>query len=193
MMNTMRRLMFWMVAGALMLILFAQVVCAQPPAEKKASIPSEETKKGAKEGEQKEKPAPEVGQAAVRRPDTGQMQERMVTRMKETLACTDEEWKTIEPAAKSLVDVRMKSSMMSGGSRRPREGSPAPAGPAEVEDLRKALDSEKSTPDEIKQKLAAYRDMRKKNEEEMKKAQENLRKVVNIKQEARLVLMGYLE
>ena len=197
MMNTMRRLMFWVVAGALMLILFAQVVCAQPPAgkqeEKKAPAPCEETKKAAKEGEKKDKPAPEGEQAVVRRSDTGMMQERMVTRLKETLACTDEEWKTIEPAAKSLVDVRMKGSMMSGGSRRPREGGPAPAGPAEMEDLKKALDSEKSTPDEIKQKLAAFRDMRKKNEEELKKSQENLRKVVNIKQEARLVLMGYLE
>ena len=193
-MNTVRRLMFWLVAGALMLILFAQVVCAQPPAgkkeEKKAPAATEEMKKAGAE----KKPAPEGEQAAVRRPDAGQMQDRMMTRMKETINCSEEEWKAIEPAAKNLVDARSKSSMMGGASRGRRgEVSPAPAGPTEIEDLRKALDSEKSTPDEIKLKLTAYRDLRKKNEEEVKKAQENLRKVVNIKQEARLVLLGYLE
>ena len=178
-----RRLVFWVVAGALMFTLFTQIVCAQPPAEKKDEKKAEEVKKAP--------PAREGEQPAVRRTEPGAMQERQISRLKETLGCTDEEWKAIEPAAKNLIDARSKSMM--GGFRGRREGGATPAGPSEMEDLRKALDSEKSTPDEIKQKLAAYRDMRKKNEEELKKAQEGLKKVVNVKQEARLVLMGYLE
>ncbi len=186
-----RRLVFWVVAGVMMLTLFTQIVCAQPPAEKKDEKKAEEVKKAPAEGEKKAPPARESEQPGVRRAEPGAMQERQMSRMKETLGCTDEEWKTIEPQAKALIDARSKSMM--GGFRGRRDSGATPAGPSEMEELRKAVDSEKSTPDEIKQKLEAYRAMRKKNEDEVKKAQEGLKKVVNPKQEARLVLMGYLE
>ena len=149
----------------------------------------EEMKKFGPSVERQPRPPVEMGPPDARRFDTGAMQERMLSRMKENLKATDEEWKKIEQPMKNLLDVRMKGSMMGRGRR---EG-PSPETPSEFDALRKALDSEKPDPADVKAKLQAFRDSRKKNEEEQKKAQEELRKVLNVNQEARLVMMGYLE
>lgn len=180
----------WAIFMALILALMIQVVYAQ---ETKAT---EDKKKE----EIKPAPAPEHG----RRPgegrreggDRGQrrgfdpamMQERMLGRIKENMGSTDEEWKAVEPMVKKVLDAQMKVRMGSFFGR--REGSEAPS---EVEALRNAVESEQSKPEDIKQKLEAYRAIRKKNEEELKKAQNELKKVLTVKQEARLVLMNIIE
>ena len=48
-------------------------------------------------------------------------------------------------------------------------------------------------PEEIKEKLTALRKAREKAEQELTKAQEELRKVLTLHQEARLVLIGFLK
>ena len=65
-------------------------------------------------------------------------------------------------------------------------GAPSP----EQEALQKAIES--GTPAEIKSRLDAYRDARKKKEAELQEAREKLRKVLTAKQEAQLVMGGLL-
>ncbi len=125
--------------------------------------------------------------------DPARMQEMMMERIKTTLESTDEEWKVIQPLVKNVNDIQMK--MRFGGFRRGRGG---PGGPPsdenpEVTALRTVLESQKPAPEEIKTKLTAYRDAQKKNEEGLQKARADLRKVLTLKQEANLVLMGLLD
>lgn len=186
------RSMVWVVFMAVAMCLLIQGVYAQ---EKK-----DEKKDEKKTEEVKNTPAPEQGRRSGegrreggdrgqrRGFDPAMMQERMLGRIKESMGSTDEEWKAIEPMVKNVLDAQMKTRM--GGFFRGREGSEAPG---EVEALRNALESEQSKPEEIKQKLEAYRNMRKKNEEELEKAQGKLKKVLTVKQEAQLVLMGTLK
>ena len=127
------------------------------------------------------------------RPDNpagpGGGQDRFLDRIKENLGSTDEEWNAIKPLISKVNDARMRGRMGFGGRR--GGDTTANANPT-ADALTKALDS-KASADEIKLKLTAYRDQQKKNEEELKKAREELRKVLTINQEARLVLMGILD
>jgi septal ring factor EnvC (AmiA/AmiB activator) len=63
----------------------------------------------------------------------------------------------------------------------------------EAESLRTTLDSANASNDEIKAKLAAYREAQKKNEAALQAAREKLRAVLTVRQEAQLVLAGVLE
>jgi hypothetical protein len=67
-----------------------------------------------------------------------------------------------------------------------REPSP------EMEALRKAIDSDAST-EVIKAKLADLRAARKKQEAELEKAQDQLRKTLSVRQEAVAVTLGLLQ
>ncbi|MCI0537448.1 MAG: hypothetical protein L0Z50_19710, partial [Verrucomicrobiales bacterium] len=62
----------------------------------------------------------------------------------------------------------------------------------EAEALQKAIDT-KSSSDEIKQKLAKLREARKEKEAKLEKAQEDLRKVLSVRQEGSAVLLGLLK
>ena len=77
-----------------------------------------------------------------------------------------------------------------GGGNGGRGGFNAPPSP-EAEDLQKALDA-KASPDELKAKLAKFREARKVKEAALTKAQEDLRKVLTVRQEATAVSMGLL-
>ena len=67
-------------------------------------------------------------------------------------------------------------------------GTPNP----EVESLQKAIEA-KAPADELKAKLAKVRDARKQKEANLAKAQDELRKVLSVRQEASAVLMGLLQ
>ena len=75
-----------------------------------------------------------------------------------------------------------------GGGRGFRGGEPAP----EAEELQKAIDANASK-DELKAKLAKFREARKEKEARLAGAQEELKKVLSVKQEAVAVLMGLLQ
>ena len=77
------------------------------------------------------------------------------------------------------------------GNRGDRGGDRA--GSAESQALRAALESESTSNDELKAKLAALREAQKKSAAELAAARDELRKLVTVRQEAVLVTMGILE
>jgi len=64
---------------------------------------------------------------------------------------------------------------------------------AEADALRTALQSDATSNDEIKTKLQALRDARKKAQDTLEQAREDLKKVLTLRQEATLVQMGLLD
>lgn len=137
--------------------------------------------------------------------DPEQMRQRMMERFKEQLEITnDAEWQAIEPLVTKLMEARRDA--MSGGMRgfmgrgprgggggdqgnRPRFG-PEPS--AAEQALERAIDS-KASKDELKAAMAKVREERKAKEAAYKQAQENLRKVLSVRQEAIAVANGWLE
>ena len=123
--------------------------------------------------------------------DPAAMTERMLEQTRENLGSSDEEWTAIKPLVSNLLETRMKTRMEI--FQRGRRGGDAPAQSPEVEALQKSLENKEASADDIKQKLTALRDLRKKNEEALQKSRENLRKVLTARQEAALVLQGLLD
>ena len=141
----------------------------------------------------------------------------MADRLKTSLKVSDEEWSVIQP----LIDKVTTKQRDAGGSRTggggPPRGSggsggggtppstggggssssdpsrPDRAGTAEREALRLALENESTSPETLKAKLSAVREIRKKSTAELAEAREELRKVLTVRQEATLVSYGILE
>ncbi|MCL2640905.1 MAG: hypothetical protein FWD53_08690, partial [Phycisphaerales bacterium] len=85
-----------------------------------------------------------------------------------------------------------------GGPGGGQGGGNAPAVPETAvgkasAELRAALENKESTAEQIKVKLAALRDARAKAREALTKAQNELKELVTVKQEAFLVSRGMLE
>lgn len=144
--------------------------------------------------------------------DPAQIQQQMMERYQEVLGMTAEEFKAVQPLVESVMTKQREAGVGRGGfglfgrggggqrggggggggggfGGQGRGGFGATPSP-EQEALQKAVES--GTPSEIKAKLEAYRDARKKKETELQEAREKLRKVLTAKQEAQLVLMGTL-
>lgn len=147
--------------------------------------------------------------------DPEQMRQRMLERYREQLEVKDDdEWKLISERIEKVSEARRDLGTAGGfGMGRPpggRRGADAPGGAAggddnarrfrafmgeagpESEALQKAIDSNASA-DELKSKLTAYREARKKKEATLEKAQEGLKQVLTAKQEAVAVLNGLLK
>ncbi|MCK4376517.1 MAG: hypothetical protein KAX19_14370 [Candidatus Brocadiae bacterium] len=142
--------------------------------------------------------------------DPEQMRQMMLDRIKESLGATDEEWTVIGPRYETATTLARDAHAGGGfgmfgrrgafGGRAGRGGPGRGAAEAPLSEtaqaadaLRETLDNDASTPEQIKEKLTAYRAAREKAREELAKAQEALREVLSLSQEARLVLMGTLE
>jgi len=154
--------------------------------------------------------------------DPAQMQERMLEGIKTRLGVTDDaEWTAMKPLLQEVMKNQQRGmGMMGFGGRGGRGGRGGPGGPGgqndqgnqgapggpggqfaqrmaqenpEMAALATTLRAENPSADEIKAKLAAYREAQKKRAEALKTARENLRKVLTLKQEAQLVLMGMLD
>ena len=147
--------------------------------------------------------------------DPEQMRQRMMERVREQLAVKDDaEWSVIESRIKKINDSR---SGMGRGFGGPGGGPGGPGGPGgqgapggqggqggrqgrggfgqanpDAEVLQSALDSGASA-DDIKVKLTAYRAAAKVKEVQLEKAQDELRQLLSVKQEARAVLLGLLK
>lgn len=152
-----------------------------------------------------------------RRFDPEQMRERMMQMMKERLGASDVEWQVIEPLYTKVTELQRDARMGGGFGRgffggfgrggrggddddnnQGRRGRGGPPGferevMPEVEALQNVLESENASSSEIKEKLDAYRDARKKKEAALQEARDKLRKVLTMRQEAMLVLMGTLD
>ncbi|MBN2507820.1 MAG: hypothetical protein JXQ71_14115 [Verrucomicrobia bacterium] len=137
--------------------------------------------------------------------DPEQMRARMMERYKDALEVSnDAEWKIIEPRINKVMETRRdvgfgfgfgRGFMMSrrpGGEGGDRQRGPERQANPEAEALQKAIEA-KAPADEIKTKLAAFRDARQKKQEAVEAAQADLKKVLSVRQEAILVGMGVLQ
>jgi hypothetical protein len=142
--------------------------------------------------------------------DPAQMQQQMMDRMREQLGVTDDgEWKLISDRITAVMELRRNAQAGGGGfggrggqnfqggqpgggqgGQGGRRGGNFTASP-ETTALRQAI--EDKLPDaEIKARLARVREVKKTNDEKLAKAQDDLRALLTVRQEAMAVLAGYL-
>ena len=139
--------------------------------------------------------------------DPAQMQQQQLAALREQFDVTDDaEWKLISDKITVVSDLRRASgggfggmrAMMGGGAGGPgggqngggRGGRGGVASP-EQDSLRQAI-TDKAPDAEIKSRLARLRDVRKENEAKLTKAQEDLRALLSVRQEAVAVMAGLL-
>jgi hypothetical protein len=144
--------------------------------------------------------------------DPEQMRARMMERYREALEVkNDDEWKIIETRITKVTEARREigggfgrggpggfgrrgggdggnGGNDQGGDRRRFGPEPSP----EAESLQKAIEA-KASNDEIKTKLAKYRESQSTKRANLEKAQDELRKVLSLRQEANAVLLGLLQ
>lgn len=152
--------------------------------------------------------AQEGGGGGRGRFDPEQMRQRYMDRIKEDLGLEEDAWKVIEPRLAKVVEMTTAERMSGmtsmfgrrGGGRGGRggEGGGAPAAPETdtgkaMSALQTTLDNKEASPEEIKAKLTALRQAREKAKAELNQAQESVRELVTVRQEAQLVAMGLLE
>ena len=145
--------------------------------------------------------------------DPAQFQQRVNDRIKQALKATDDEWAVIQPLLQKVQeDQRAAGGRGMGGFGRRGQGGPGGeqggnqnaqggnnnrpplgGGSPEAEALAAALQNDSTSPDEIKAKLTALRDARKKAQASLETDRAELAKVLTARQEATLVLMGVLE
>lgn len=146
--------------------------------------------------------------------DPAKFEERMLERVRQNLAITnDEEWTAVQPLVQKVMQARRETGGMGmgmgmgpggpppgggpggppndaqSGSDRPRRFGP-PAS-AEQQALQKALTDNASLP-QVKDALAKYRAARKEKQSKLEAAQADLKSVLTSRQEAQAVLMGLL-
>jgi hypothetical protein len=148
--------------------------------------------------------------------DPAEMRLRMESRLKELLGATDQEWAVLQPKVEKLMDAQRRqmagrgtgmallfrpdrgdrggnnNNGDRGGNRRPDrpdENSPVAV---RTRELQEAL-RDNATPDVLKAKLAALREARTKAHDEYAKAQQELRELLTLKQEATMIMLGMLE
>lgn len=140
--------------------------------------------------------------------DPEQIRQRIMDRYREQFAIKDDaEWKIISERIEKVNTARREvgtrggfggfgarggggtgSGGTGGGGRGGFAGEPSP----EAQALQTAIENNASV-DDIKAKLAKYRESQKEKEGNLAKAQEDLRKVLSGKQEAAAVLAGLLK
>jgi len=142
--------------------------------------------------------------------DPAQMQQRFMERVHDDLGFTnDTEWNAVQPLVQKVFDAQRdargsgmgrlfrgnrgggngaNANANAGGGRGGFFGEPSP----EADALQKAID-DNAPKAQIKAALAKYQASQKAKQAKLVTAQENLRKVLNTKQEAQATLLGLLE
>lgn len=150
--------------------------------------------------------------------DPEQMQQMVAQRYKELLGMSDEEWAVTGPYVLKVATLSSAAQsrgagmrMMMGGRGNMQQGTQA-QGQNQAQDqnqrgrrmtagaqdenlqaLQTLLEDENATNDEIKAKLSTLRKARETAKQELAVAQKELRELLTLRQEARLVVMGLLE
>ena len=151
------------------------------------------------------------------RRDPEQMRQMMLEGIKQALKATDEDWEVLQPRIEKVQTLSRQTRGMGGmgaffGRRRMPGGGPGGPGgmpggrrggaesareltevEKQIQELATVLENEEADPEEIKEKLTALREARENAKQELAKAQDELREVVTLRQEAQLVLMGMLD
>jgi len=140
--------------------------------------------------------------------DPAQMRQRMMQRYQEMLGASDEDWTALEPLVTKVMDLQRDARGGGGmgfmfGGRGGRRGGGGFGGAqpqgeqSAVEkaaaDLQATLENENASAETIKTQLTAYRKAREDARQQLAKAQEELRAVLTVRQEAQLVLIGMLD
>ena len=138
--------------------------------------------------------------------DPAEFQKRMMERVREQFEVkSDDEWKIIEPRVSKVMeaqrDARMGGGFGRGGRGGPGGGNdqgggtrnrPGTEANPDAEALQKAVEA-KAPAEEIKAKLAKFREAKKAKEANLAKAQDELKKVLSLRQEATAVMSGWLQ
>lgn len=139
--------------------------------------------------------------------DPEQMRERIMRGYQGMLDASDEDWVALEPLVANVMElqretrVRGMGFMWGGrGGRRGRRGG-GDGQPEEEQsafqkaaaDLQETLEDEQASAEVIQEKLTAYRAAREEARQKLAKAQEQLREVLSVRQEAACVMAGLLE
>lgn len=150
------------------------------------------------------------GGGGGRRFDPAQMQQRMMDNIRDQLGFTnDTDWSAVQPMVQKVLDTRrdvgfgdMRRLMGFGGGGRNRGGNdqngrtrgggmfgntPSP----EAQALQTAIDNN-APAGQIKGLLDKYQASQKAKQDKLKQAQDNLRAVLSVKQEAQATLLGLL-
>jgi hypothetical protein len=137
--------------------------------------------------------------------DMENFQQRMMERMKEQLNATNQEWTVIEPRLSKVMTLNRQSAgrfmgmaRRGGGPGAPdRPGRGAPDQDSQVQQaqnkLQQTLENADANAAQSKSPLTALREAREKAKQELAKAQQELREVLSVRQEAQLVMMGMLD
>lgn len=141
--------------------------------------------------------------------DPAQMQQRMMENIREQMAVKDDaEWKILEERIQKVSDAQREIGFGSGMRRmfrRPggdtqnndqggnrRRGGFGGEPSAEEQVLDKAIDS-KASKDDLKSAMTKYRSSKKEKEAKLAQAQEELKKVLSVQQEAVALAMGLVK
>jgi peptidoglycan hydrolase CwlO-like protein len=123
-------------------------------------------------------------------------QAQMIDRAKTELAATEEAWKKIEPLLAKVITLNNEANPRSSRGGRQQDPAAPQAEQSEVQKataaLRTLTQDAASSMDDIKAKLEDLRKAKDKAKEALVKAQAELKKSVDARQEAKLVLMGLL-
>ncbi|MGB2819499.1 MAG: hypothetical protein WBF17_00855 [Phycisphaerae bacterium] len=134
---------------------------------------------------------------------------RMSDQMREDLGCSEDEWKVLQPRIEKVQELQRQGrggfrgfggrggrGRGPGGEVQRPEGAPEQEQPEvekKTEALRSLLDDKASGAQAIKAALAALRKAREQAQQKLVAARKDVREVVTMRQEARLVLMGILD
>ena len=136
--------------------------------------------------------------------DPAQFQQRMMENVRDQLGFTnDTDWNAVQPLVQKVMDARRDVGFGAGMGRmfRNRGGNGGPGGgrggfgpqsSPEAEALQNAIDAN-APKDQIKDLLKKYEASQKAKQAKLVQAQQDLRKVLTVKQEAQATLLGLLE
>jgi hypothetical protein len=136
--------------------------------------------------------------------DPAQMRQRMEDRMKEQLGVSADEWKVLQPKLEKVMTARRDTmgGFGFGGRGGRNRGADQGAQPSDRQEskvakaqneLRTTLDNSSASSAEIDAKLKALRSAREQARKDLAAAQRDLKEVCTPRQEAVLVLDGWLE
>jgi hypothetical protein len=113
---------------------------------------------------------------------------RAVEELKRQLRVSDQEWAVVKPRVEKVYDLVHPVRLMDVGNNQKK---------SEVDErsreLRELLGDEGANADQIKAKLTALRAAKEKATQELAAARQSLRQIMNLRQEAVLVLNGLLD
>jgi hypothetical protein len=148
------------------------------------------------------------GGGGFRNMDPAQRQQRMMDNIRQQLGYTNEtDWNAVQPLIQKVTDARRDVGAGGGMGRmfgRNRGGGGGNGGPGggpggfgpqpspEAEALQKAIDDNAPSA-QIKGALAKYEASQKAKQARLVQAQDDLRKVLTVKQEAQATLLGLLQ